>query len=123
MTFNTCPISPLKLTADVCEVIMTAARNGATVNVLSMGMAGGSTPVNLAGALVVHNCEALGLVSLANHSAGRQVHLWKLLNGNGFALRRGCSGYAGTGRAQRRGRGYGPLLQAALLGGGRIGGQ
>lgn len=32
-------------------------------NVLSMGMAGGSTPVNLAGALVVHNCEALaGLV-------------------------------------------------------------
>lgn len=63
VTFNTCPISPLKLTADVCEVIMTAARNGATVNVLSMGMAGGSTPVNLAGALVVHNCEALaGLV-------------------------------------------------------------
>lgn len=63
VTFNTCPISPLKLTADVCEVIMTAARNGATVNVLSMGMAGGSTPVNLAGALVIHNCEALaGLV-------------------------------------------------------------
>ena len=55
VTFNTCPISPLKLTADVCEVIMTAARNGATVNVLSMGMAGGSTPVNLAGALVVHS--------------------------------------------------------------------
>ena len=63
VTFNTCPISPLKLTGDVCEVIMVAARNGAIVNVLSMGMAGGSTPVNLAGALVVHNCEALaGLV-------------------------------------------------------------
>lgn len=63
VTFNTCPISPLKLTADVSEVIMVAARNGAIVNVLSMGMAGGSTPVNLAGALVVHNCEALaGLV-------------------------------------------------------------
>ena len=65
VTFNTCPISPLKLTADVCEVIMTAARNGATVNVLSMGMAGGSTPVNLAGALVVHNCEALAGLVLA----------------------------------------------------------
>ena len=61
VTFNTCPISPLKLTADVCEVIMTAARNGATVNVLSMGMAGGSTPVNLAGALVVHNSPGLSL--------------------------------------------------------------
>ena len=116
VTFNTCPISPLKLTADVCEVIMTAARNGATVNVLSMGMAGGSTPVNLAGALVVHNCEALAGLVLAQTTR-------KLLNGNGFTLRRGCSGYAGTGRAQRRGRGYGPLLQAALLGGGRIGGQ
>ena len=65
VTFNTCPISPLKLTADVCEVIMTAARNGATVNVLSMGTAGGSTPVNLAGALVVHNCEALAGLVLA----------------------------------------------------------
>lgn len=65
VTFNTCPISPLKLTADVCEVIMTAAQNGAIVNVLSMGMAGGSTPVNLAGALVVHNCEALAGLVLA----------------------------------------------------------
>lgn len=63
VTFNTCPISPLKLTIDVCEVIMTAAENDATVNVLSMGMAGGSTPVHLAGALVVHNSEALaGLI-------------------------------------------------------------
>ncbi len=65
VTFNTCPISPLKLTGDVCEVIMVAARNGATVNVLSMGMAGGSTPVHLAGALVVHNCEALAGLALA----------------------------------------------------------
>lgn len=65
VTFNTCPISPLKLTGDVCEVIMTAVRNGATINVLSMGMAGGSTPVNLAGALVVHNCESLAGLVLA----------------------------------------------------------
>lgn len=65
VTFNTCPISPLKLTGDVCEVIMTAARNGATVNVLSMGMAGGSTPVHLAGALVIHNSEALAGLVLA----------------------------------------------------------
>ncbi len=65
VTFNTCPISPLKLTGDVCEVIMVSAKNGATVNVLSMGMAGGSTPVHLAGALVVHNCEALAGLCLA----------------------------------------------------------
>ena len=65
VTFNTCPISPLKLTEDVCEVVMTAVRNGAVVNILSMGMAGGSTPVNLAGALTVHNCEALAGLVLA----------------------------------------------------------
>lgn len=65
VTFNTCPISPLKLTTDVCEVIMTASINNAAVNVLSMGMAGGSTPVHLAGALVVHNCEALAGLVLA----------------------------------------------------------
>lgn len=65
VTFNTCPISPLKLTSDVCEVIMTSVRNGAAINVLSMGMAGGSTPVNLAGALVVHNAEALAGLVLA----------------------------------------------------------
>ena len=68
VTFNTCPISPLKLTVDVCEVIMVAAKNGAAVNVLSMGMAGGSTPVNLAGALVVHNAEALAGLVLAQLS-------------------------------------------------------
>ncbi len=68
VTFNTCPISPLKLTIDVCEVIMTAAENGVTINVLSMGMAGGSTPVHLAGALVVHNCEALAGLCLAQRT-------------------------------------------------------
>jgi trimethylamine--corrinoid protein Co-methyltransferase len=59
MTFNTCPVSPLKLVRDCCEIIMTGARAGVGVNVLSMGMAGGSTPIHLAGTLVVHNTEAL----------------------------------------------------------------
>ena len=63
ITFNTCPVSPLKLVKDCCEIIMTASKNGVAVNVLSMGMAGGSTPVHLAGTLVVHNTEVLaGLV-------------------------------------------------------------
>ena len=62
-TFNTCPVSPLKLVRDTCEIIMGSAEHGMAVNVLSMGMAGGSTPVHLAGTLVVHNAEVLsGLV-------------------------------------------------------------
>ena len=63
ITFNTCPVSPLKLVKDCCEIIMESAKAGVGVNVLSMGMAGGSTPIHLAGTLVVHNTEVLsGLV-------------------------------------------------------------
>jgi len=63
LTFNTCPVSPLKLVRDCCEIIMEAARSGLAVNVTSMAMAGGSSPVTLAGTLVTHNTEVLsGLV-------------------------------------------------------------
>ena len=56
----TCPISPLQLGEDTCEIIMESARAGIMVNVLSMAMAGGSSPVTLAGTLVIHNAEVLG---------------------------------------------------------------
>ncbi len=56
----TCPISPLQLVGDTCEIIMESARAGIMVNVLSMAMAGGSSPVTLAGTLVDHNAEVLG---------------------------------------------------------------
>ncbi len=63
LTFNTCPVSPLKLVGDCCEIIMEAARSGLGINILSMAMAGGSSPVTLAGTLVTHNTEVLsGLV-------------------------------------------------------------
>jgi trimethylamine--corrinoid protein Co-methyltransferase len=53
----------LKLVRDCCEIIMEGARAGLAVNCLSMAMAGGSTPVNMAGTLVDHNAEVLaGLV-------------------------------------------------------------
>lgn len=64
ISFVTCPVSPLKLPRDCCEVIMGSARNGLTVNILSMAMAGGSSPVTLAGTLVTHNAEVLSGVVL-----------------------------------------------------------
>lgn len=58
-----CPVSPLKLVKDCCQIIIEGARAGVPINVLSMGLAGGSTPVTLAGTLVNHNAEVLsGLV-------------------------------------------------------------
>jgi len=58
-----CPVSPLRLVGDCCQVIIEGARAGVPINVLSMGMSGGSTPITLAGTLVTHNVEVLsGLV-------------------------------------------------------------
>ena len=69
VSFITCPVSPLKLVRDCCEIIMGSARGGATVNVLSMAMAGASSPVSLAGTLVTHNAEVLSGITLAQLTA------------------------------------------------------
>jgi trimethylamine--corrinoid protein Co-methyltransferase len=60
ISFITCPVSPLQLVRESCEIIMESARAGLAINVLSMAMAGGSSPVTLAGTLVDHNAEILG---------------------------------------------------------------
>lgn len=64
LSFTTCPVSPLQLIDECCEIIMAAARSGSVVNVLSMAMAGGTSPVTLAGTLVTHNAEVLGGITL-----------------------------------------------------------
>ncbi len=60
ISFITCPVSPLQIMKESCEIIMESARAGLACNVLSMAMAGGSSPVTLAGTLVDHNAEILG---------------------------------------------------------------
>jgi trimethylamine--corrinoid protein Co-methyltransferase len=65
ISFLTCPVSPLKLVRDTCEIIMEGARNGMCVGVLSMAMAGGSSPAQLAGTLVTHNAEVLAGITLS----------------------------------------------------------
>jgi trimethylamine--corrinoid protein Co-methyltransferase len=65
VSFTTCPVSPLKLISECCDIIMEAARNNVVCNILSMAMAGGTAPVTLAGALVTHNAEILSGLTLA----------------------------------------------------------
>ena len=55
----TAPTSPLQLTEDSCDIIMTLARAGVPCCVISMAMAGSTSPVTLAGTLVIHNAEIL----------------------------------------------------------------
>ncbi|THB80949.1 MAG: hypothetical protein D3926_04590 [Desulfobacteraceae bacterium] len=65
VSFTTCPVSPLTLISDCCEIIMEAAKNNVVCNILSMAMAGGTSPVTLAGTLVNHNAEVLSGITLA----------------------------------------------------------
>ena len=65
VSFTTCPISPLKLITDCCEIIMESAKNNVVCNILSMAMSGGTAPVSLAGTLVTHNAEILSGITLS----------------------------------------------------------
>ena len=65
LTFVTCPISPLKLSAHHCEIIIEAATNGMGVNCIGMAMAGGSSPIHIAGTLVQQNAEVLASLTLS----------------------------------------------------------
>jgi trimethylamine--corrinoid protein Co-methyltransferase len=60
-----CPTSPLELSVNACQVIIKGAKFGMPVNVLSMAMSGGSSPVFRAGTLVTHNAEILAGIVLA----------------------------------------------------------
>ena len=64
LSFTTCPVSPLKLINECCEIIIEAAKSRSIINILSMAMAGGSSPATLAGTLVNHNAEVLGGIVL-----------------------------------------------------------
>lgn len=63
-TINCSPTSPLTLDVNCCTGIMAAARAWVPCNLISMVMAGATSPITLAGALVTHNCEILGGIIL-----------------------------------------------------------
>jgi len=60
-----CPVSPLKIPREASEVTIELARHGIANNMLSMAMSGASSPVTMAGTLVVHNAEVLAGLLLA----------------------------------------------------------
>ncbi len=65
MTCGTCPVTPLRLPRDCCEIVLESARSGMVTKCLSQCMAGGSSPVTLAGTLVLHNSEILSTCVLS----------------------------------------------------------
>ena len=64
-TTVSCPASPLTLGKVQCGDVIECATAGVPHIALSMGMAGGTSPVTLAGTLVTHNAEVLAEVVLS----------------------------------------------------------
>lgn len=60
-----CPTSPLQLIKACAEVIVQSAKNWIPIDVLSMVMAGATSPISISGALVTHNVEVLAGIILA----------------------------------------------------------
>ena len=56
---TTCPVSPLRIINESCEIIMTAARENMPTRFTTLTMAGGTGPITLAGTMVVQNTEFL----------------------------------------------------------------
>jgi trimethylamine--corrinoid protein Co-methyltransferase len=58
-----CVVSPLQLVDECSEVLMAAVEHDFVTSVLAMCLAGGTSPIHLAGTVVQHNAEVLsGLI-------------------------------------------------------------
>ena len=64
-TVSVCPISPLTLGENACDVIMACAELGLGILILPMALSGGTSSASLAGTLVTHNAEVLSTIVLA----------------------------------------------------------
>lgn len=65
VSFVSSVISPLKMSRDFCEVVITSSRHGYTTIIASAAMAGGTAPIHLAGLIVQTNAEILSGIVLA----------------------------------------------------------
>jgi trimethylamine--corrinoid protein Co-methyltransferase len=63
-SYAACPVGPMYLTAIATEVNIACARSGVPYCCISMDMAGASSPITLAGTLVVQNAELLSSLVL-----------------------------------------------------------
>ncbi len=65
ITMGACPNSPLEINENETDIIILSARHGLPIDILSMGLCGGTTPATLAGTLVTTNAEILGGIVLS----------------------------------------------------------
>ncbi len=64
ITMGACPNSPLEINQNEADIIIMAGKYGLPIDILSMGLCGGTTPATLAGTLVTTNAEILAGIVL-----------------------------------------------------------
>jgi len=65
VAMGACPNSPLELHQNETDTIILSSQHGLPIDILSMGLTGGTTPVTLAGTLVTTNAEILSGIVLS----------------------------------------------------------
>lgn len=65
LTIFVCPITPLTMGKECCEITMEVARLGLGLAIIPMALAGATSAVTMAGTLVTHNVETLSALILA----------------------------------------------------------
>jgi trimethylamine--corrinoid protein Co-methyltransferase len=65
VSMGACPNSPLEINENETSIIKLSAEHGLPIDILSMGLCGGTTPATLAGTMVTTNAEILGGIVLA----------------------------------------------------------
>ena len=65
LTLFVCPTTPLILGKECCNIAIRAARSGLGIAIIPMALAGATSAVTLAGAVVGHNAEVLSTIILA----------------------------------------------------------
>ncbi len=76
-----CPVSPLILEENSTEALIVLSRAGIPVAPLTMVLVGGSSPVDLASALVVSNAEILASICVAQAASPGAPVFWAISSG------------------------------------------
>lgn len=76
-----CPVSPMVLEEGSTEALMAFGRAGVPVAPMSMVLLGGSSPVDLASALVVSNAEILASIVVSQAAAPGAPVFWSIASG------------------------------------------
>ncbi len=76
-----CPVSPLILEENSTDAMIVFSRAGIPVAPLTMVLVGGSSPVDLASALVVSNAEILASICVAQAAAPSAPVFWAISSG------------------------------------------